>query len=196
MNVRIASVLVALLLPVTLFSQNNAGYDIGYHPSVEAGVVLNNVSAVASAMTSQGYCFGNGLYLGGVTGLVFGAVSSDGGRAQMIPVLAEVKYSFLDRKASPFVALRTGAMFDLSSDGFASGAGFVLRPTIGVDIRRFSVSVGVNLQSLTFTSGGAAGVSGIGGFTSWAGSGSVFFPGFNPGTSGNSGIYAGLAYYF
>lgn len=193
MNVRIASVLVALLLPVTLFSQNNAGYDIGYHPSVEAGVVLNNVSAVASAMTSQGYCFGNGLYLGGVTGLVFGAVSPDGGRAQMIPVMAEVKYSFLDRKASPFVSLRTGAMFDLSSDGFAGGAGFVLRPTIGVDIRRFSVSVGVNLQSLSF---GTTGVSGSGSTTSWAGKGMVFFPGFTSGTSGNSGIYAGLAYYF
>ena len=84
-------------------------------------------------------------------------------------------------------------MFDLSSDGFAGGAGFVLRPTIGVDIRRFSVSVGVNLQSLSF---GTTGVSGSGSTTSWAGKGMVFFPGFTSGTSGNSGIYAGLAYYF
>ena len=185
----LSSVLVALLLPVTLFSQNNASYDIGYHPSVEAGVVLNSGSAVASAMTSQGYCFGNGLYLGGVTGLVFGAVSSDGGRAQMIPVLAEVKYSFLDRKASPFVELRTGTVLDLSSDGFIGGVGFMLRPSLGVDIMDFSISIGLNLQTATYASYSS-------GSASLSGRGKVFFPGFTPGYTGNSGIYIGLAYYF
>lgn len=197
MKDRIMGVLALLvLMPVTLFSQNNSSYDTGYHPSIEAGLVLNREHAVATALTSQGYCFGNGLYLGGVTGLVIGAAGTAGGRAQMIPVMADVKYSFLDRKASPFVGLRTGAAFDISSDGFASGVAFVLRPVIGVDIRRFSISAGVNLQTLTGSSQGTSGLSGAGGTASSAGAGRVFFPGFTPGDDGNSGLYIGFAYYF
>ncbi|MBO8451667.1 MAG: hypothetical protein IAC06_02115 [Bacteroidetes bacterium] len=144
---------------------------------------------VASALTSQGYCFGNGLYVGGVTGIMFGSVAADGGRAELVPLLADVKYSFLDRKASPFVELRTGTVLDLSSDGFIGGVGFMLRPSLGVDIMDFSISIGLNLQTATYASYSS-------GSASLSGRGKVFFPGFTPGYTGNSGIYIGLAYYF
>ena len=190
MQVRILCVLALLLLmPATLFSNGNNNYDRGYHPSVEAGLLLNRNVVVASALTSQGYCFGNGLYVGGVTGIMFGSVAADGGRAELVPLLADVKYSFLDRKASPFVELRTGTVLDLSSDGFIGGVGFMLRPSLGVDIMDFSISIGLNLQTATYASYSS-------GSASLSGRGKVFFPGFTPGYTGNSGIYIGLAYYF
>ena len=190
MQVRILCVLALLLLmPATLFSNGNNSYDRGYHPTVEAGLLLNRNVVVASALTSQGYCFGNGLYVGGVTGIMFGSVAADGGRAELVPLLADVKYSFLDRKASPFVELRTGTVLDLSSDGFIGGVGFMLRPSLGVDIMDFSISIGLNLQTATYASYSS-------GSASLSGRGKVFFPGFTPGYTGNSGIYIGLAYYF
>ena len=181
MKVRLLCSMVLLLLwPVMAVAQKNSSYDTGYHPTIEAGLVMNSEAAVASAVTSQGYCFGNGLYVGGMTGIVFGSVSEGGGRAQAVPVMGEVKYSFLDCLVSPFVGLRTGMVLDVSS----AGVGFVVRPALGVDIGRFAVSVGLNLQTVTY----GTGTAGSGG--------GPFFPRFTPGNTGNSGIYAGLAYSF
>ncbi len=80
MNLRLSCALAVLLLcPFMTLAQKNSGYDAGYHPTVEAGLVLNGNVAAVSVVTSQGYCFGNGLYIGDMTGIVFGSMSSGGG---------------------------------------------------------------------------------------------------------------------
>lgn len=185
MNLRLSCALAVLLLcPFMALAQKNSGYDAGYHPTVEAGLVLNGNVAAVSVVTSQGYCFGNGLYIGGMTGIVFGSMSENGGRAQAVPVMGEIKYGFMDSLASPFVGLRTGMVLDVSSVGI----GFVLRPVLGVDIGRFALSVGLNLQTVTYDIRGTSG--------SMSSGGGPFFSGFTPGNAGNSGVYAGVSYCF
>lgn len=55
-----------------------------------------------------------------------------------VPIFAEIKYSFLDWIVSPFVDLKAGGFYDYT----LGGTGYVIRPSVGVDIWRFSISAG------------------------------------------------------
>lgn len=60
----------------------------------------------------------------------------------LVPVFADVKYSFINRLASPFVSLKGGAYADITNSGLRTFA----NPAVGVDIGRFSIKVGYEYQ--------------------------------------------------
>lgn len=131
-------------------------YRKGYMANVE--LLWTNLSYWGIS-TSHGFGFGNGLYVGG--GVGFGAELTKATQeasaycndyvtlpkhnwqpTYFVSAFADVKYSFINRLASPYVALNAGAYGDLTNVGIK---GFV-NPSIGVDISRFSISVGYEYQ--------------------------------------------------
>lgn len=135
----------------------NVGYRRGYRANVELAWDSSKCWGIS---TSHGFSFGNGLYIGGGTG--FGAAltkadkntksSNTEGAYQpeskwdakyYTPMFADVKYSFMRSFATPFIDLRGGAIADITD----SGASLFINPAIGVDIARFSIKVGYELQS-------------------------------------------------
>lgn len=135
----------------------NVGYRRGYRANVE---LAWDSSKHWSISTSHGFSFGNGLYVGGGAG--FGAVLSkmeqkaksdnteniyqpknSWDASYSVPLFADVKYSFMRSFATPFIDLRGGAIADITD----SGASLFINPAIGVDIARFSIKVGYELQS-------------------------------------------------
>lgn len=114
---------------------------------VEKGYVGNvgmSVSASfglgADLFTSHGYSFGNGLWMGGGTGLAFPSVYD-----VFLPLYTEVKYTFMsDEMASPFVSAKLGFMTNLDETLT------ILNPAFGVDLDRFSIfaTVGLGLVSM------------------------------------------------
>ena len=149
-------------------------YERGYAADVQIGTVLSS-STQYSISTSHGFRFGNGLYVGG--GISIGADSfAYNGREHRVltPVFADIKYSFINRLASPFVALKAGGMCDWTS----IGVGYFLRPSLGVDIWNFSISVGCDFNNLRYY--GGQGTNGHHNYYSL----------------GMSGVYIGLSYNF
>ena len=98
----------------------------------------------------HGYSFGNGLYVGGGIGLGFDTVYADK-TSVIIPVFAEVKYSFLDKFDSPFVSVRLGEYADCTNYGL----GFYFNPAVGVDLGRFNLKLGYELQKPFAAASGA-----------------------------------------
>lgn len=91
-------------------------------------------------LTSHGYSFGNGLYLGMGTGLSVNLVSGDGiGTFMTVPVFADMKYSFMDRRVSPFIALKAGVGMYTAYDYLPLC--LYLAPSVGIDIGRFSIGI-------------------------------------------------------
>lgn len=98
--------------------------------SVSAGLGIG-----ADLFTSHGYSFGNGLWIGGGTGLSFPSPYD-----LFLPLYSEIKYSFLaDRRVSPFLSARVGGMTNFDE------CRMILCPAFGVDISRFSVFATSNL---------------------------------------------------
>ena len=91
--------------------------------------------------TSHGYSFGNGLYVGGGLGLGFDTSYADK-TSVIVPLFAEVKYSFLDQFDSPFVSFRAGEYADFTNFGL----GFFFNPAVGIDLGRFNIKLGYELQ--------------------------------------------------
>lgn len=119
-------------------SHRSVMYDRGYRADVQVGTIWYD-SVIGTVSTSHGYSFGNGLYVGGGIGLYINPVDKGGYSTRyQIPVFAEIRYSFLDRTVSPFVDLKAGGFYDYT----LGGAGYSVRPSIGVDIWRFSISAG------------------------------------------------------
>ena len=116
--------------------------------------------------SSHGYSFGNGLYVGGGVGFSAEMTRSAAVRTTdldidpnidpefsytpnsnwkatyYVPVFADVKYSFINRLASPFVSAKLGAYGDVTNSGIRT----LFNPSIGVDIARFSILVGYEHQ--------------------------------------------------
>ena len=106
---------------------------------------VGNVSVTLSAqgpgcdiLTSHGYSFGNGLWMGGGAGFS----ASDHYRGIFLPVFAEAKYTFTpEKKVSPFLDCKLGYMTDLDYIyAFVS-------PAAGVDINRWSVFASYDICS-------------------------------------------------
>ncbi|MDY6320866.1 MAG: hypothetical protein SPL44_07655 [Bacteroidales bacterium] len=65
----------------------------------------------------------------------------------IIPIFAEIKYSFLRNSiVSPFVDLIAGGAYNHSS----YGTGYVLKPSIGLDVWKFSASVGYGRYPINY----------------------------------------------
>ena len=110
---------------------SNEGYvgNVGLSVTPQAGLGVEVTS-------SHGYSFGNGLWMGGGTGVCFGGIY--GGLC--FPLYADAKYTFMkEKKASPFVDCKLGFLTD-TEDIYTQ-----ISPAVGVDIDRFSISVIYNI---------------------------------------------------
>lgn len=120
----------------------NIHFRKGYTADVQLSVVDVNAYHITS---SHGYGFGGGLYVGGGAG--FGAEwegSGVEGTPHYVPSLfVEGRWSMLNSKVSPFVAVRGTQYIDLS-DG-AARYGFT--PSVGLDMGRFSLGVGYGIRT-------------------------------------------------
>ena len=98
-------------------------------------------------------------------------------------VLAEdIKYSFMNKLASPFVELKAGGLLDCS----AIGLGYMIRPSVGVDIWKFSLHVGVDIQKCAYA------------IPRYSGNdiNDLKFDGLSQGMFGNAGPYFGVTFKF
>lgn len=139
-------VLFIATLLVIVFAESASANGKGNALS-EKGYVGNVGMSVSASMgigadifTSHGYSFGNGLWMGGGTGLAFPSAYD-----VFLPLYTEVKYSFMtDAKASPFLGAKVGFMTNFD-DTLT-----ILNPAFGVDLDRFSIfaSVGLGLVSM------------------------------------------------
>lgn len=119
--------------------QGNALAQKGYVGNVGASV-SPSFGIGADLFTSHGYSFGNGLWMGGGTGLAFPSAYD-----VFLPLFTEVKYTFMaDKMASPFVSAKLGFMTNLDETLT------ILNPAFGVDLGRFSIfaNVGLGLVSM------------------------------------------------
>ena len=88
--------------------------------------------------SSHGFSFGNGMYVGGGAGFTAEILSGSSKPTYLVPVFADIKYSFINMKATPFVSLKAGGYADVTNTGIRTFA----NPAVGVDISRFSIKVG------------------------------------------------------
>ena len=153
-SIILAVMLLAFMFNVTPISaqtHKSPMYEKGYRADVQIGPVIDSDYTLYTLSTSHGYSFGNGLYIGGGIGLHITTVDMDGHKTRyQVPVFAEIKYSFLNRLVSPFVDLKAGGFYDYT----LGGAGYMIRPSIGVDIWRFSVSAGWDHNRFKWQNGG------------------------------------------
>lgn len=148
-----AAVLAALMGMFTTASAQSSKstlYNRGYQADVQVGTILDESYAVYTLNTSHGYSFGNGLYVGGGLGVYLTPIEMDGHKVRyQVPVFAEIKYSFLNTLVSPFVDLKAGGFYDVT----LNGVGYSIRPSVGVDIWRFSLSVGWDHNRYSYGNG-------------------------------------------
>lgn len=126
--------IIAVLIPVMAFSKGNPLADKGYMGNVSVEVTPDPSLVIGcNFTTSHGYSFGDGLWMGGGTGVFTGA-EYDG---IWLPFTAEVKYSFINsyEKCSPFMGCKAGYVTNIESTfSFISLTG-------GIDINSMSVFV-------------------------------------------------------
>lgn len=141
-------ILTACLAAVCVVAgaQANEAYDRGYKGSLELENMIlvnkapDNMSGIA-LVTSHGYCYGNGVYLGGGLALSTELRYRNFDRAM---IFAEGKYNLKYATVSPYVRLRTGLEFDAWD---TEKVGVYFSPAIGVDFSRFTMSLSYRLSS-------------------------------------------------
>ena len=82
----------------------------GYRGNIEIGNYAvfgkDKVGGLAQLTTTQGYSFGDGAFVGAGLGA---GVDLNG--SLYFPLFLDAKYNFLDRRTSPFAAVRTGLRY-------------------------------------------------------------------------------------
>lgn len=101
----------------------NVGLELG-------GIVDGGFSS--AILTEHGYQFGFGLFTGLGTGAI--VTPSSGMSYLAIPFFLDVRYRFLDGKASPFVSMKFGGCYY-----YDRTVGLYAAPSVGVDIGRWSL---------------------------------------------------------
>ena len=131
----ILSFLIAAFCAPALHARQSLGVQKGYTSSVELRAMAvadsDRKGHFMFVETVHGYAFGDGLFLGGGTGLGYSFTTSD----FLLPLYAKGKYNFSDRPVSPFVGVELGMGIGLSQKDLS----FMVSPSFGLDIRRFSV---------------------------------------------------------
>ena len=108
-------------------------------PFIEAYSVLSK-SVVKSASS---FSFGNGLYVGGGVGFTAETfLNFEDAPHYLVPVFADTKYTFLNKRVSPFVSARVGGVFNTEYKMNR----MLINPMVGIDMRHFSVGLGYELQ--------------------------------------------------
>ena len=138
------TVIAASLMTAISLSAKGEGknpyYDKGYRGNVALGgtvVLSNDFGSRTTLLTSHGYSFGNGAFVGLGTGVMM-----DFAGHCTIPLFTNFKYSFINNTVSPFIDYKMGgSIYDLSS------VNLFVSPSVGVDVGRFSFSIGYILQA-------------------------------------------------
>lgn len=125
----------AFVEPFTDTVSTSRMYRKHYRADIELSWSNPNTWGITS---SHGYSFGNGLYVGGGAGFTAEFIAGQESPTYLVPVFADVKYSFLNTLASPFVSLKAGGYADVTNTGIRTFA----NPAVGIDIGRFSIKVG------------------------------------------------------
>lgn len=129
---------------VTMSAQNSSAFQHGYHGSVSLsgniginkGIPNNGIEL----STSQGYNFGDGVYMGGGVGLNIAL----NGELSSIPIFYEMKYNMIDWKISPYISCLIGtSILDLDGPNLA----FLASPRIGFDYRKVSICTGYRCEA-------------------------------------------------
>ena len=149
----------AFVQPFTDTISTSRMYRKHYRADIELSWTNPNIWGITS---SHGYNFGNGLYVGGGVGFAAELTKSPVARTvsdevdpeysytpesnwnatYLVPVFADIKYSFINMLASPFVSLKAGSYADITNTGLRA----FVSPAVGVDISRFSIKVGYEYQ--------------------------------------------------
>lgn len=138
------TVIAASLMTAISLSAKGEGknlyYEKGYLGNVALGGTVglsNDFGSRTTLLTSHGYSFGNGAFVGLGTGVMM-----DFAGQCTIPLFTNFKYSFINNTVSPFIDYKMGgSIYDLSS------VNLFVSPSVGVDVGRFSFSIGYILQA-------------------------------------------------
>ena len=129
-----------------LFAQehknNSPMFDKSYRADVELTWQNPHTWGIA---TSHGYSFGNGLYVGGGAGFIAEFMNYKTKPTFLLPLFADVKYSFFNKLVTPYVSVKVGGYADVTSTK-VQGIRTFANPAIGIDIHRFSFEVGYEYQ--------------------------------------------------
>lgn len=137
----------------------------GYSGRVEVGMTMVRFFSSSDLQgpkyllsTTHGYSFGNGLFVGAGIGLGFytdlphnneSVVVEE--RRLIMPLYADVKYTFRNASSvKPFVEARGGMFKDFAGEDFSYGLGWFANPMVGIDISKFSVMFGVDINDCSY----------------------------------------------
>lgn len=128
---------VALLSCAVLSAQESRMFRKGYSGNIEIGNYAvfgkDRVGGIAQLTTTQGIRLGDGTSVG----VGFG-MGVDLNQELFFPLFLDAKYNFIDRRISPFAAVRTGLRYgpddEYLSYGISLGG--------GVDFARHSIRIG------------------------------------------------------
>lgn len=138
--------LAVVLTSSALFAQENKNKSRMYNKSYRADVELTWQNPHTWGISSShGYSFGNGLYVGGGAGFTAEFTDYKTHPAFLLPLFADVKYSFLNKLVTPYVSVKAGSYADVTSTE-VQGIRTFANPAIGIDIHRFSLEVGYEYQ--------------------------------------------------
>lgn len=122
-------------------TKDYVNYERGYRADIQ---LSTSVSEQYSITTSHGFSFGNGFYLGGGVGFTAETfLNFEDAPHWLVPLFADAKYSFLNKRVSPFVAARVGSVFNTEYKMNR----MLINPMVGIDVRHFTVGLGYELQT-------------------------------------------------
>ena len=128
------------ILSVDAQTKDYVDYERGYRADI---AVSTSISEQYTLSTSHGFSFGNGLYVGGGVGFTAETfLNFEDAPHYLVPLFADVKYTFLNKRVSPFVATRMGGVFNTEY----KMCRMLINPTIGINVRHFTVGLGYELQ--------------------------------------------------
>ena len=136
------------LASMNVFASNEEeNKNIHYEQSYKGNVELScGVKDTWSFLSSHGYSFGNGLYLGGGSGFSAEFLPEyDSNPRVLLPLFADLKYSFCNSVVSPFVGVRAGGYAHVNSEE-VEGVRVFVNPAVGLEIKRFSIIIGYEYQ--------------------------------------------------
>lgn len=132
--------LVLGVLSVDAQTKDYVDYERGYRADI---AVSTSISEQYTLSTSHGFSFGNGLYVGGGVGFTAETfLNFEDAPHYLVPLFADVKYTFLNKRVSPFVSARVGGVFNTEYKMNR----MLINPMVGINVRHFTVGLGYELQ--------------------------------------------------
>ncbi|MBQ2435734.1 MAG: hypothetical protein II269_06345 [Bacteroidaceae bacterium] len=128
------------ILSVDAQAKDYVDYERGYRADI---AVSTSISEQYTLSTSHGFSFGNGLYVGGGVGFTAETfLNFEDAPHYLVPLFADVKYTFLNKRVSPFVSARVGGVFNTEYKMNR----MLINPMVGINVRHFTIGLGYELQ--------------------------------------------------